>query len=187
MGRSGECLEHEGHALPTADTQRHHATHEAVAAHGMKNPCREHRPGGADRVPMRDCAALDIDHLVGKTELARACDRNSGERFIDFDAIDVADLPAGAPDGLAHCRYRRDAEHAWLDRRDAIRDEPCKGVRPRCSAHAASATISAAAPLLSPGALPAVIVPPLLKAGLSRANDSSVVFRAIVLVRLDVH
>ena len=47
--------------------------------------------------------------------------------------------------------------------------------RPRASAHAASASTIAAAPLFKPGALPAVIVPSLRKAGFSAASVSSVV------------
>ena len=49
------------------------------------------------------------------------------------------------------------------------------GSRPFCSANNRSATIIAAAPLLRPGALPAVIVPSLRKAGFSLASTSKVV------------
>ena len=49
------------------------------------------------------------------------------------------------------------------------------GARPFFSAHPASDTTTAAAPLLSPGELPAVIVPSLRKAGFSLARLSRVV------------
>jgi hypothetical protein len=48
-----------------------------------------------------------------------------------------------------------------------------RGVRPSAFAVSAEVTTRAAAPSLTPGALPAVTVPPSRKAGLSRASASS--------------
>ena len=49
------------------------------------------------------------------------------------------------------------------------------GVRPRAVASASDITTTAAAPSLSPGALPAVTVPVGVKAGLSAASVTGVV------------
>ena len=59
------------------------------------------------------------------------------------------------------------------------------GCTPFFSAHALSATIMAAAPLLSPGEFPAVIVPSLRNAGFSLASVSMVVSGPVVLVLLE--
>ena len=96
------------------------------------------------------------------------------------------ELPAGALQRLLHGRHRAEAEHAGLDRRDAIGDEP----RHRLEAallrpSARRPRTIAAAPLFRPGALPAVIVPSSRKAGLSRPAPRSSCRAAVVLVRVE--
>ena len=54
------------------------------------------RAGGADRMAVRDRAAFDIDDVLGKPELAHDGEGDRGEGFVDLDALDVADRPAGA-------------------------------------------------------------------------------------------
>ena len=58
-------------------------------------------------------AAFDIDDLLGQTEFARHNDGNGGKRFIDFDALYGADVPAagGALQGLLHRRDRSEARN----------------------------------------------------------------------------
>jgi hypothetical protein len=110
-----------------------------------------------------------------KAEFAHDSERDGGEGLVDLDALDVADLPAGALERLAHRRHRADAEHAGLDRADAVGDEARHRLQAVLLAQPRSATIIAAAPLLRPGALPAVIVPSLRKAGLQLGQRLGVV------------
>ena len=156
---------------------------EAVAAHRVQQARRQHRAGRADRMAVRDGAALDVDDVLRQAELARDGERHGGERLVDLDALDVAERPAGALQRLPHGGHGPEAEHARLDRRDAVGDQPRASARgPAASAKPRSATIIAAAPLLRPGALPAVMVPSGRKAGLSLARVSSVVSGRLCLV-----
>src|SRR5262249_36409003 len=54
------------------------------------------RPRHAERVPERDRAAVRIDVLgvIGNAELAQAGDALRGERLVDLDQIEIADLQA---------------------------------------------------------------------------------------------
>src|SRR5216684_4086587 len=110
-------------ALPAADAEGDHAALQAVAAHRVDEAGREHGARGADRVTMRDGAALDIDDVGREAELARHGDDDGGEGLVDLDALDLAEGPARAGERLLHRRDRPEAEHAGLDRGDAIGDE----------------------------------------------------------------
>ncbi len=70
----------------------------------------QHRAGGADRMAVRDRAALDIDDILAQAELARDHDRDGGERLVDLDALQVGDRPAGTRQRLAHRWDRPKAE-----------------------------------------------------------------------------
>src|SRR5260221_1550829 len=129
----------------------------------------QHCTGCADRMPVGDRAAFDIDDVGRKPELARDGDDDRGEGLVDLDALDIAEPPPRSVERLTDGRDRPEAEHAGLDRGNAIGDE----ARDRWSAQFRSASTTAAAPLFMPGALPAVIVPSLLNAGLRPANASS--------------
>ena len=83
-------------ALAAADAQRDDAALEAVAAHRVNELRGQHRAGRADRMAVRDGAALDIDDVFGQSELARDHDGDGRERLVDLDALDGADVPAGA-------------------------------------------------------------------------------------------
>jgi hypothetical protein len=50
--------------------------------------------------------------------------RRATERFVDFKALDIVQLPTRARQCDLHGGHRTEAEHARLDRRDPIRDEP---------------------------------------------------------------
>src|SRR3954469_16222385 len=74
--RLGEHLEGERDALPAADAQRDDAALEAVAAHRVDQAGRQHRARRSNRMAMRDRTTLDIDDVLGQTELARHDDRD---------------------------------------------------------------------------------------------------------------
>ncbi len=80
-------------------------------------------------------AALDVHDVVGKAQIAGHRDGDDGEGFVDLDVLDVAQLPARARQRQAYRRDRTDAEHAGLDRGDAMAGHPghrrqVVGVRP---------------------------------------------------------
>jgi hypothetical protein len=87
----------------------------------------QHRAGGADRMPVGDRAAFDIDDVGRKPELARDGDDDRGEGFVDLDALDIAEPPPRPVERLTDGGDRPEAEHARLDRGDAVGDEARNG------------------------------------------------------------
>src|ERR1700727_3329350 len=83
-------------ALAAADAERDQAALQTVAAHRVDELGDEHRAGRADRVAVRNSAAIDVDDLVGQSELARDDNGDRRERLIDLRALDRVDRPAGA-------------------------------------------------------------------------------------------
>ena len=81
----------------------------------MQKPSREHGPSGANRVSMRDGAALDVHDLRRQTELLdeRECDRR--ERLVDFRPLDVGKPPTGSLQRLTYGWHGAESEHARLD------------------------------------------------------------------------
>src|SRR6266852_4729725 len=95
-------------ALPAADAEGDHAALQAVAAHRVDEAGREHGARGADRVAMRDGAALDIDDVGREAELARHGDDGGGA--VDARRIAGGDGPVGAEGRLERCqRFARRA------------------------------------------------------------------------------
>src|ERR1700734_2867659 len=84
----------------------------------------KHRSRRPDRVAMSDGAAFEVDDIVGLSKLPRHDDGDCRERFIDLRALDRADLPTAAPQRLSDSRDWPKAEHAGLDRRNPVGDEP---------------------------------------------------------------
>ena len=82
----------------------------------MKQARHQYRPGGADRVTMRDSAAFDIHDVFGKTEFARHGERNRCEGFVDLDAIQTGQLPVCTLQRLMNGGHRAEAEYARFDR-----------------------------------------------------------------------
>ena len=93
-----QCSDFDGQrdTLTAADAKRDKAAREAVAAHRVDEFGGQHRAGRADRMAVGDGAAFDVDDVLGKSELAGNHDGDGGERLIDLDALDGADVPAGA-------------------------------------------------------------------------------------------
>ena len=70
-------------------------------------------------------AAFDVDNVFGQPELTRDNDGDGREGFIDLDALNGANIPAGALQGLLDRGHRSQSEHARFDRSDAVRDQAC--------------------------------------------------------------
>src|SRR5260370_2871353 len=88
-GTSIDRLECERDALAAADAHSDDPAPEAVATHRMDEAGCQHRAGGADRMPVRDRAALGIDDVARQPELAR--DGNDGRRegLLRLAALDL--------------------------------------------------------------------------------------------------
>src|SRR5262249_34086262 len=112
-------------ALTAADAKRDEAARETVAAHRVDQLGRQHRTGGADRMAMGHGAAFDVDDVLGQPELARDNDGDGGAGLIDLGALDGANTPAGALQGLLDRRHGSQSEHARCARGDAVRDQAC--------------------------------------------------------------
>ena len=119
------ALERQRNALAAADAQRDDAALEAVALHRMQQPRGQHRAGGADRVAVRDGAALDVDDVLGEAELAACTASAIAAKASLISTRSTSPMrPAGALQRLAHRRHRAEAEQAGLDRADAIGHQP---------------------------------------------------------------
>src|SRR6266481_6010782 len=66
--------------------------------------------GGADRVPERAGAAVDVQLLAGDAEIALRRHRHHRERLVDLEQVDIADAPADLVEQLANRRNRRGRE-----------------------------------------------------------------------------
>ena len=117
-------LDRKRDALTAADAQSDQAALETVPAHRVNELRRQHGSGRADRVAVRDGAAIDIDDLVGQSELARDDDGDRRERLIDLGPLDRVDVPSGALQRLLDGWHGPQTKHAGLDRRNAVGDEP---------------------------------------------------------------
>lgn len=93
----------------------------------MQQARGQHGARCADGVAVGDGATLDVDDVFRQVELTQAGQRDGRECLVDLDALDVRVLPAGAFQGQLDRRHGPDAEHARLNRRDAMRDQ----ARPR--------------------------------------------------------
>src|SRR5260221_10911324 len=129
-GTSIGRLECERDALAAADAHGDDPAPEAVATHRMDEAGCQHPTGCADRMPLGDRAPFDIDDVGRKPELARDGDDDRGEGLVDLDALDIAEPPPRSVERLTDGRDRPEAEHAGLDRGNAIGDE----ARDRCEA-----------------------------------------------------
>jgi hypothetical protein len=70
---------------------------------------------------VRDGSTFDIDDVFAQAELLGDGKRHRRKRLIDFDALDVVELPPGPLQCLAHRRDRPEAEHAGFDSRNTVR------------------------------------------------------------------
>src|SRR5262249_6897407 len=102
--RSG--LEQQRRALAAAAAQRRRTEPAAAAAQLVQERQRDPGAGGAERVADRDRAAVDVHDVGADTEFAHGRDADRGERLVDLDEVQVADVEAGLAERLLD-RVRR--------------------------------------------------------------------------------
>src|SRR5215831_17644772 len=122
---SVQGLDRQRYALTAADAKRDKTAGQAIAPHRVDQLSRQHCTGRPDRMAMGDCAAFNIDDLFWQPKLASDNDGDGGEGFIDFGALNGANIPAGALQGLLNRGHGSQPEHARFDRSDAVRDQAC--------------------------------------------------------------
>jgi len=113
-------------ALPPTDAKRDDAGADPIPPHGVQKPRREHRSGRADGVPVSDGTAVYIHDRFRQAELLHHGQRHRGERFVDLEPLDVAQVPPCAFQRLAHRGHRAESEETGIDGADAVRDQPCQ-------------------------------------------------------------
>ena len=170
------ALHGERHAVAAAEAQRRDAAPRVPALHRVEQRRQDPRAARADWMAERDRAAVDVDPRRVDAQLAHDGDRLHREGLVDLEQIDVGQLPADLRGDLPHRFDRR--HHHHLRREAARRLADDARHRRQCRARgavSADITTSAAAPSLTPGALPAVTVPSFLNAGFSAPSASAVV------------
>src|SRR5262245_30711888 len=118
-------LDRQRYALTAADAKRDKTAGQAVAPHRVDQLSRQHRTGRADRMAMGHGATFNVDDLFWQPKLASDNDGDRCEGFIDLGALNGANIPAGALQGLLDRGHGSQSEHARLDRSDAVRDQAC--------------------------------------------------------------
>src|SRR5215470_1609088 len=109
-GRSSvRVLDQQRDALAAADAGRGDAVAQLGALELAGERDREPHAGGAQGVPDRDRAAVDVELALVETELARAGHDLCSERLVDLEAVDVGELQAGALEHGLDRRHRADA------------------------------------------------------------------------------
>src|SRR5262245_15572371 len=115
---SVQDLDRQRYALTTADAKRDKNARQTVAAHRVDEFGRENGTGRADRMAMGHGAAFNVDDLFRKPKLASNNDGDGCEGFINLGALNRANVPAGALQGLFDRGHRSQSEHARFDRSD---------------------------------------------------------------------
>ena len=82
-------------------------------------------------MPERDGAAVHIDLRRIEPQLADDGNRLRGERLVQLEQIDVADLKAGAIEHLPHRRDRPDAHHLRIDAGRHVREDARERLLPQ--------------------------------------------------------
>ena len=113
-----ESLKRQRDPLTAADAQRHQSAPDTVSVHRVKEAGRQHGSCRTDRMAMCDGAALDIDDVLGEPEFPDERQDDRREGLVDLHALDVAERPTSAIQGLPHRGNRPETEQAGFDRAD---------------------------------------------------------------------
>src|SRR5262245_579260 len=122
---SMQGLDRQRYALTAADAKRDKSARQAVAPHRVDQLSRQHCTGRADGMAMGDRAAFNVDDLFWQPKLASDNDGDGCEGFIDLGALNGANIPAGALQGLLDRGHGSQPEHPRFDRSDAVGDQAC--------------------------------------------------------------
>src|SRR5919205_677248 len=93
-GGSSDSLEGRRDGAAAAETQRRHAVAALAAAQLVEQGRDDSRSRGADRVPERDRAAIDVDLVPVEPQLAPIGERLRGKRLVDLDEVELVDRHA---------------------------------------------------------------------------------------------
>src|SRR5215467_1793567 len=118
-------LDRQRYALTAADAKGDKTAGQAVAPHRVDQLSRQHRTGRADWMAMGYGATFNVDDLFWQPKLASNNDGDGCEGFIDLGALNGANIPAGALQGLLDGGHGPQSEHARFDRSDAVGDQAC--------------------------------------------------------------
>src|SRR6516164_6512269 len=118
-------MQHFNRESDSLAAKRDQAAPQPVAAHRMDQLGRQHCTGRANRMAMGHGTAFDIDDVLGQPKLASNNDGDGREGFVDLRALNRANVPAGALQGLLDRGHGSQAEHTRFDRRDAVSDQTC--------------------------------------------------------------
>ena len=99
-------LERKRNPLSATDAQSNNPAFDTVALHRMQKTRCEHRSGRANRMTMRNGAALDVDNILRQTKVLGHRDGNSCECLINFDALYICSFPASTFERLFNRRDR---------------------------------------------------------------------------------
>jgi len=142
-------------------------------------------PGRANRVTMGDGAAIDVDNVLRQSELSVTTMAMAAKASIDLHAnphVQGSSLARSSACLTAGMGPRPNMPGSTAAM-------PYETRRPAARGHASRpcliASTNPAAPLFTPGAFPAVIVPPSRKAGFSLAQCLEGCARTVVLVCLE--
>ena len=170
-------------ALPAAGADRGETEPAAVAAQVVHHRPEDPAAARADRMAERDGAAVHVHALLVGAEQRRRMLRDRRERLVDLDPRDVVDRLAGALERDRGRLRRRAREVGDLVRRRTPARRSSRAARSRARrAHSSLATSTHDAPSLTPGALPAVVVPSGSNTGFERGEllERRVAARALV-------
>ena len=163
-------MQHHGEALADADADRRDAVAAAAAAQLVRQRAEDPRAGGAEWMPDRDRASIDVDALrIEVGPLSNARERLSGEGLVELDHFHITPRDTRARERRVRGLHGRDPEDVRIDGVRPAGDDPGERLPGICLVGEDEGTGT----VLSGDELPAVTVPSFTKAGLSFASFSS--------------
>ena len=136
----------------------------AVALHRIEQRHQHARAAGADGMAEGDGAAMHIHRRRIEAQFAIHGQCLHAEGLVQFEEVHLVKRPAGFRGTLRTASMGARLNHSGSRPLVAWARMTAIGFRPSSLARSALVTTTAAAPSLTPGALPAVTVPPSLKA-----------------------
>ncbi len=170
-------LKDHGNALTHTDAHRTQRVAPAASVQFVARGQRQSGTAHSQRVAQRNRATVRVDvrGIIRQAQLTQHAQRLRGESFVKLDNVHIVNAEPGALQHLAGGRDRPSPIRRGSTPAVAIATIRVRGTSPCASAIFSLATISAAAPSLTPEAFPAVIAPFLRNGVLSPASCSSVV------------
>src|SRR5205823_5473132 len=127
-----------------------------VAADHFIDECHQDAgAAGTDGMADRDCSAVHVDLVGIQSEFAHNTEGLNREGLVQLVEVDIFILPAGFLPNLANCADGAIMTHLGSTPLVACATMRTMGLAPSSFARCALVTTTAAAPSLTPGALPA--------------------------------